>query len=170
MRPRFWERPLGELTGEEWEALCDGCGKCCLNKLEDEESGEVVFTRIACRLFDDTQCRCSNYDVRLKIVPECVVLRPETMHKTAYFMPESCAYRLRYEGKPLPAWHPLVTGDPESTRKAGRAVKGPTFQIRGVELRHIANQRPAHYACQSAGQQRRLSDAHRQAAGDSPDL
>ncbi|MCO6383579.1 YcgN family cysteine cluster protein [Oceanicola sp. 502str15] len=127
MRPKFWERPLGELTGPEWEALCDGCGKCCLNKLEDEDTGQVEFTRIACRLFDDGTCRCSNYETRLKIVPECVVLKPETMAKTAYFMPESCAYRLRHEGKPLPAWHPLVTGDPESTRKAGRAVRGPTW-------------------------------------------
>ncbi|SIO10449.1 YcgN family cysteine cluster protein [Vannielia litorea] len=127
MRPRFWERPLDDLTPQEWEALCDGCGKCCLNKLEDEDTGQVEFTRIACRLFDDSTCRCSNYAIRLKIVPECVVLKPETMDKTAYFMPLSCAYRLRHEGKPLPDWHPLVTGDPESTAKAGRAVRGPTW-------------------------------------------
>ena len=132
MRPRFWERPLAELTGEEWEALCDGCGKCCLNKLEDEDTGEVAFTRIACRLFDDGTCRCSQYDIRLRFVPECVVLKPETMHKTAYFMPRTCAYRLRHEGKPLHEWHPLLTGDPESTHKSGHSVRCgtvPEFEV-----------------------------------------
>ena len=132
MRPRFWERPLGELTGEEWEALCDGCGKCCLNKLEDEDTGEVEFTRIACRLFEDSTCRCAQYDIRLKLVPECVVLTPDSIGKTAYFMPKTCAYRLRHEGKPLPSWHPLVTGDPTSTRSSGHSVRGstvPEFEV-----------------------------------------
>ena len=126
MRPRFWDRPLGDLTSEEWEALCDGCGKCCLNKLEDEDTGEVVFTRVACRLFDDTTCRCANYEIRKGIVPECVVLTPKTMAKTAYFMPTTCAYRLRHEGKPIPEWHPLRTGDPDSTAKAGHSVRNAT--------------------------------------------
>ena len=127
LRNRFWELPLPNLSPEEWEALCDGCGKCCLNKLEDEETGEVTFTRIACRLFDDETCRCAQYDIRLQFVPECIVLKPSTIGKVAYFMPKTCAYRLRHEGKPLPDWHPLVTGDPDSTHKAGMSVRGQTL-------------------------------------------
>jgi len=133
LRPRFWERyRLGELTRPEWEALCDGCGKCCLNKLEDEQSGEIVFTRIACRLLDDATCRCSHYEFRKKIVPDCIVLTPGTMADVAYFMPGSCAYRLLHEGKPLPDWHPLISGDPESVHKAGQSVRGrtiPEFEV-----------------------------------------
>ena len=127
MRDRFWERvPLTEMTQPEWEALCDGCGKCCLNKLEDEDSGEVVFTRVACRLFDDASCRCSNYAERKRFVPECVVLTPQTMGKAAYYMPKSCAYRRLHEGRGLPDWHPLVTGEPGSTQDAGQSVRGLT--------------------------------------------
>ncbi len=125
LRKKFWELPLGELTPPEWEALCDGCGKCCLNKLEDEDSGEVVFTRVACRLFDDESCRCAQYDIRLQFVPECIVLTPETMAKVAYFMPASCAYRRLHEGKSLPDWHPLLSGSPESVH-AGHSVRGQT--------------------------------------------
>ncbi|MGB3689959.1 MAG: YcgN family cysteine cluster protein [Jannaschia helgolandensis] len=122
LRPAFWRRALTDLTQKEWEALCDGCGKCCLNKLEDEETGEVALTRIACRLFDDRTCRCSNYDLRLLHVPECVVLTPATLPKAAYFMPETCAYRRLHEGRELPAWHPLLTGDPMSPHKAGASL------------------------------------------------
>jgi len=131
LRHRFWDLPLGDLTAPEWEALCDGCGKCCLNKLEDEDTGEVVFTRIACRLFDDESCRCAQYDIRLQFVPECIVLTKETIADVAYFMPASCAYRLRHEGKPLPDWHPLVSGDPESVHR-GHSVRGrtvPEFEV-----------------------------------------
>ena len=132
LRKRFWERPLDELSTPEWEALCDGCGKCCLNKLEDDETGEVVFTRVACRLLDGDTCRCSQYDIRLQFVPECIVLTPENIAETAYFMPASCAYRLRHEGKPLHDWHPLISGDPDSVHKAGRSVQGwtvPEFEV-----------------------------------------
>ncbi len=131
LRKRFWERPLKDLTKAEWEALCDGCGKCCLNKLEDEETGEVVFTRVACRLLDDETCRCAQYDIRLQFVPECIVLTPKNIAEVGYFMPASCAYRLRHEGRPLPRWHPLLTGDPESVH-AGHSVRGrtvPEFEI-----------------------------------------
>lgn len=130
-RKKFWELPLDSLTPPEWEALCDGCGKCCLNKLEDEDSGQVVFTRVACRLFDDETCRCGQYDIRLQFVPECIVLSPETMDKVGYFMPTTCAYRLRHEGKPLPDWHPLLTGDPESVHR-GHSMRGrtvPEFEV-----------------------------------------
>ncbi|MCK0139551.1 YcgN family cysteine cluster protein [Aliiroseovarius sp. F47248L] len=132
LRNKFWERPLDSLTGPEWEALCDGCGKCCLNKLEDEDTGDVVFTRVACRLLDGDTCRCSQYDIRLNFVPECIVLTPENIGETAYFMPASCAYRLRHEGKSLDDWHPLISGDPDSVHKAGRSVQGwtvPEFEV-----------------------------------------
>lgn len=128
LRPRFWERySFGQLNKAEWEALCDGCGKCCLNKLEDEDTGEVVFTRLACRLLDDETCRCSQYDIRKQFVPECIVLTPNTMAEVAYFMPASCAYRLLAEGKPLYDWHPLVSGDPDSVHKAGRSMRHQTI-------------------------------------------
>ncbi|PID35982.1 MAG: hypothetical protein CR993_07395 [Rhodobacterales bacterium] len=123
-RDQFWTLPLSELTPGEWEALCDGCGKCCLNKLEDADTGEVHFTRISCKLLDTDTCRCTKYETRLQYVPECVVLSPKSLPDVAYFMPASCAYRLRHEDKPLPDWHPLRTGDTNSTRAAGASVAG----------------------------------------------
>lgn len=127
LRPRFWETvPLDRMTSEEWEALCDGCGKCCLNKLEDEDTAEVAFTRVACRLLDDETCRCGNYAARKQIVPECVVLTPKSLPKIAYWMPATCAYRLLHEGKPLFDWHPLISGDPASVHRAGASMRGRT--------------------------------------------
>ncbi|MCV2882265.1 YcgN family cysteine cluster protein [Actibacterium sp. XHP0104] len=127
LRDRFWERvPLRNLTPREWEALCDGCGKCCLNKLEDEDTREVVFTRVACRLLDDDSCRCAHYEVRKSIVPECVVLTPATLPDIAYWMPRTCAYRLLHEGKALQDWHPLISGDADSVHRAGISVRGWT--------------------------------------------
>ena len=127
MRPEFWAHiPLSRMTSQEWEALCDGCGKCCLNKLEDEDTGEVALTRVACRLFDDATCRCSKYADRLTHVPECIVLSPGGMAKVAYFMPETCAYRRLHEGKPLLWWHPLISGDPDSVHQAGVSAQGIT--------------------------------------------
>jgi len=132
LRPRFWELPLKSLTPDEWEALCDGCGKCCLNKLEDADTGELAFTSVACRLLDGETCRCAQYPIRHQFVPECVVLSPKTLPKVAYWMPSTCAYRLLYDGQPLPDWHPLLTGDPESVHKAGMSVRGwttPEFMV-----------------------------------------
>ncbi len=133
LRPRFWERvPLRKMTAQEWEALCDGCGKCCLNKLEDPETREIAFTRVACRLLDDQTCRCAQYDIRKQIVPDCVVLTPANISEIAYWMPSTCAYRLLYEGKPLQDWHPLISGTPETVHTAGVSVKGwtvPEFEI-----------------------------------------
>ena len=124
---RFWEKkPLAKLSQPEWEALCDGCGKCCLNKLEDEDSGEVALTRVACRLLDDSTCRCAHYEIRHQFIPECIVLKPENLDTHAYWMPQTCAYRLLWEGKPLPEWHPLLTGDPDSPHKAGVTLRGQT--------------------------------------------
>jgi uncharacterized protein len=128
MRPRFWDTiPLSRLTAEEWEALCDGCGKCCLNKLEFDDTGEVAFTRIACRLLDGDTCRCSSYADRHAHVPECIVLTPKTLPKVAYWLPRTCAYRLRHEGKPLFPWHPLISGDPQTVHDAGMSVQGWTI-------------------------------------------
>ncbi|MGH1331225.1 MAG: YcgN family cysteine cluster protein [Paracoccaceae bacterium] len=133
LRPRFWEKQtMGQMNSAEWEALCDGCGKCCLNKLEDPDTGEVALTRVACKLLDDQSCRCSQYDIRRQIVPECIVLSPGTIADHAYWMPQTCAYRLVYEGKPLPHWHPLISGDPDSVHAAGVSVQGmtvPEFEL-----------------------------------------
>ena len=128
LRPRFCERvPLKNMTQPEWEALCDGCGKCCLNKLEDADTGEVAFTRIACKLLDDATCRCAHYAVRKTIVPECVVLTPGNLAQIAYWMPRSCAYRRLHEGRALADWHPLVSGDPDTVHTAGVSVRGWTL-------------------------------------------
>ena len=124
VRPDFWTRfGLSDLTRTEWEALCDGCGKCCLNKLEDEDTGEVLLTRVACKLLDDTTCRCSAYATRHRYVPECIVLTPATIRDHMYWLPQTCAYRLVHEGRPLFHWHPLLTGTAKSVHDAGVSVQ-----------------------------------------------
>jgi uncharacterized cysteine cluster protein YcgN (CxxCxxCC family) len=128
MRHRFWETvPLNKMNATEWEALCDGCGKCCLNKIEYEDTGEVEYTRVACRLLDGQTCRCTQYETRRQFVPDCVQLNPQTLPKIAYWMPQTCAYRLLFQGKSLPDWHPLLTGDPESVHAAGYSARGWTI-------------------------------------------
>jgi len=127
LRDQFWLRkPLNKLTQQEWEALCDGCGKCCLNKLEDEDGGEVALTRVACRLLDDHSCACAHYPNRHQFIPDCIVLRPDNLETHAYWLPATCAYRLVWEGRQLYHWHPLISGDPESVHKAGISVRGLT--------------------------------------------
>jgi len=124
---RFWERkPLNKLSKPEWEALCDGCGKCCLNKLEDEDTGAVALTCVACRLLDDSTGLCTQYPIRHHFVPECIVLTADNLDTHAYWMPQTCAYRLLWEGKPLYDWHPLISGDPNSVHEAGVSVKDRT--------------------------------------------
>ncbi len=124
---RFWEhKSLKQMNRTEWEALCDGCGKCCMNKLEDEDTGEVALTRVACRMFDDATCRCSQYDIRHQFVPECIVLEPKNLDKNLYWMPETCAYKLLHMGKPLYDWHPLISGNPESVHRAGVSMQDAT--------------------------------------------
>jgi len=133
LRPRYWDTtPLERMTQREWEALCDGCGKCCLNKLEDDETGEVALTRVACRLFDDTTCRCAQYPIRHQFVPECISLKPHTIERHAYWLPETCAYKLLYEGRPLFDWHPLISGTPQSVHDAGVSMQHrtiPEFEV-----------------------------------------
>jgi uncharacterized cysteine cluster protein YcgN (CxxCxxCC family) len=122
----FWEtKALNEMTAREWESLCDGCGLCCLIRLEDEDTGEITPTRVACTLFDDQTCRCSNYGRRRLYVSDCIKLTPHNIAELPW-MPLSCAYRRLHEGKPLPNWHPLITGDPESVHLAGVSVRGQT--------------------------------------------
>lgn len=134
LRPQFWETvPLDDMTRPEWEALCDGCGKCCMNKLEDDETGEVAFTRVACRLFDDATCQCSKYPIRHQFVPECIVMTPETIERHMYWLPTTCAYRLLYQGEPLYNWHPLITGDASSTLAAGVSMAGMTVSETTVD-------------------------------------
>ena len=120
----FWRRKsLAEMTPEEWESLCDGCGKCCLVKLEDADSGAIHHTDVSCHLLDLGSCRCGDYARREEIVEDCVVLTPETVGDLSW-MPSTCAYRLLAEGKDLAWWHPLVSGDPESVHRAGISVRG----------------------------------------------
>lgn len=120
----FWRRKsLAEMDRDEWEALCDGCGRCCLLKLRDSDSGAVHFTRVACRLLDLDSCRCTDYARRQQLVEDCVPMTLEHVRELDY-LPTTCAYRLVAEGKPLAAWHPLVSGDPDSVHAAGISVRG----------------------------------------------
>ncbi len=119
----FWQRKsLGEMTPAEWESLCDGCGQCCLNKLEDEDTGEVYHTDLACRYMDQENCQCTVYHERLERVPACTVLTPDTV-RDYHWLPLTCAYRTLAEGRPLADWHPLRSGDPESVHKAGVSIR-----------------------------------------------
>jgi len=122
--PRFWEtKSLDEMSASEWEALCDGCGRCCLNKLEDEDTAEVHFTNVACQLLDTNTCRCSDYQNRFSKVPDCLAVRPLTDEKSQW-LPKSCAYRRLAEGRPLLAWHPLLSGDARTVQQAGISMAG----------------------------------------------
>jgi len=121
VRP-FWEsKQLHELNQEQWESLCDGCGKCCLHKLEDEDDGEVYYTNVACRLLNIDSCRCSDYSNRLDKVPGCLSLKASDVAKFEW-LPSSCAYRLLSEGQSLPDWHPLITGDANIMHRGGMSV------------------------------------------------
>lgn len=122
----FWKKKsLEEMTREEWESLCDGCARCCLFKLEDEDTGDIYYTNVVCRLLDRRNCHCTHYTDRQTLVPTCLVLTPELVH-TLRWMPSTCAYRKLLEGKDLEWWHPLVSGDPETVHRARISVRRKT--------------------------------------------
>ena len=123
-QPPFWRRKsLREMTSAEWESLCDGCGRCCLNKLEEEGTDRTFYTSVGCRLLDGENCRCTDYKNRAALVDDCVQLTPKTIDEITW-LPPTCAYRLIDEGRDLYWWHPLVSGDPESVHQAGISVRG----------------------------------------------
>jgi uncharacterized cysteine cluster protein YcgN (CxxCxxCC family) len=132
----FWEKPLNQLDSAQWEALCDGCGKCCLHKVEDEDTGRIYFTNVACRLLDRKTARCTNYRQRRQFVPDCVRLTLEKLDGIPW-LPRTCAYRLRAEGKPLPDWHYLVSGDREAVHREGESIRGWTVaEVEAGDLEH----------------------------------
>ena len=131
---KFWEtKSLQELNPQEWEALCDGCAKCCLQKLEDEDSGEVFYTDLACRLLDSHSGRCKNYPERFKQVPDCMKVSLEDLEEF-HWLPYSCAYRTLAEGRKLQSWHPLLSGNPESIHEAGISVRGKVISEDSVPM------------------------------------
>ncbi|MDX3909265.1 MAG: YcgN family cysteine cluster protein [Sphingobium sp.] len=136
----FWEKPLAALNREEWEALCDGCGKCCLHKVEDEDTGDIYPTNVACRLLDRDSGQCSNYRGRRAFVPDCVRLTAKLVDQISW-LPRTCAYRLRGEGKPLPEWHYLISGDREAVHRARESVRGWTVaEVKAGDLEnHIVD-------------------------------
>ncbi|TCL76152.1 YcgN family cysteine cluster protein [Rhizobium sp. BK251] len=130
----FWKRKtLVEMSPTEWESLCDGCGLCCLNKIEEWDTGDVYFTSIRCKLLDGESCRCSSYENRWDFVPDCVQLTPETVPEIEW-LPPTCAYRLVGEGRDLYWWHPLVSGDRETVHAAGISARGRTVSEEGIDL------------------------------------
>ena len=135
----FWKRlSLEEMSVAEWESLCDGCGRCCLNKLESEETGEIIWTNVACALMDDETCRCGDYQNRSARVPDCIQLTPETVRALTW-LPATCGYRLIREGRDLYWWHPLVSKDPDSVHMAGISVRGMTVSEEGIAVEDYEN-------------------------------
>jgi uncharacterized cysteine cluster protein YcgN (CxxCxxCC family) len=130
----FWQRKkLTELTAEEWESLCDGCGRCCLKKLQDETTGKVAYTDVACKLLDRNRCRCRRYVQRHELVPDCLALRADDS-QTFSWLPTTCAYRKLAAGEPLEWWHPLVSGDADTVHRAGISVRGRTLREADVPV------------------------------------
>jgi uncharacterized cysteine cluster protein YcgN (CxxCxxCC family) len=138
----FWEKPLAELDRGQWEALCDGCGRCCVHKLEDEDTGILYATNVACKLLDRRTGQCSDYPNRRKHVSDCVVLNARTLDKLEW-LPDTCAYRLRAEGRPLFDWHYLISGSRETVHDAGKSTRGWTIsEVDAGELEYHVVDRP----------------------------
>jgi len=133
MEPFWHTLSLAEMTPAQWESLCDGCGRCCLHKLENRKTGRVYFTSVACRLLDMQSCRCKVYARRRRYMPDCLMLTPSSVNRRRW-LPGSCAYRLLAEGKNLPWWHPLVSGSSETVHEAGMSVRGRAVSEDDVDL------------------------------------
>ena len=135
--PEYWKtKSLNELNSEEWEALCDGCAKCCLNRFEDADTREIHFTNVCCRYLDMEQCLCTDYPNRSINVPECVSVTQQVL-KDPYWLPQTCAYRLLAEKKPLPDWHPLVSGTKTSVAASGNSICGKAIsELVADDLEH----------------------------------
>lgn len=134
MVEQFWKtKQLEELSPVEWESLCDGCGLCCLNKLEDWDTGAVAFTSVACRLLDGSTCRCSDYPNRQATVPDCIQLTPQEVREISW-LPPTCGYRLVRDGEDLKWWHPLISGDPQTVHAAGISAKDRTVSEKDVDV------------------------------------
>jgi hypothetical protein len=130
----FWQtKRLAEMSRAEWESLCDGCGKCCLHKLQYEDTGELHYTNVACRLLDLATCRCTRYAERQRLVPDCVALRADKVLELNW-LPSTCAYRLLANGRDLPWWHPLVSGDPATVHAAGQSVRGRAIAEKHADI------------------------------------
>ena len=137
LRPFFWQDyTIDELNTSEWEALCDGCGLCCLVKLEDEDTNEVVYTKLACTLLNCETAQCQDYPNRKKHVPDCIQLTPDILRKIKW-LPSTCAYRRRHEGKSLPKWHYLITGDRETVKLARKSAAGRCIPEDDIDPDHI---------------------------------
>lgn len=133
----FWKKKtLAEMNPEEWEALCDGCARCCLFKLQDDDTGEIFYTNVVCRLLDTYRCTCGNYPQRAKLVPTCLVLDADLVKRLAW-MPKTCAYRLLAEGKDLPEWHPLVSGDRNSVHRAGISIRYRVIEEKDADMDNL---------------------------------
>ncbi len=133
----FWKcKTLAQMSREEWEMLCDGCGKCCLEKLENQRKRKVSYTSVACEFLDITTCRCKIYDERYRLMPDCLTLTLPLLAE-CYWLPKTCAYRLLFEGKELYDWHPLVSGDPESVHKAGISVRHKVISGKYIEPHNL---------------------------------
>jgi len=119
----WWHKPLTSMSPQEWEQLCDGCGKCCLHKLQDEETDEVYYTAVACRFLDTEEIRCTCYQQRAEKNSDCLIIQPDNIAAMIDWLPQTCAYRLRHDNKPLPVWHPLVYGSADNIERCGHSVK-----------------------------------------------
>lgn len=133
----FWTTTkLADMSQSQWESLCDGCGKCCLIRLEDEDTGDIYTTDVACKLLDGASCQCRDYANRQTFVPDCVKLTPQNMGGLSW-LPKTCAYRLIGEDKPLFDWHPLISGDPQTVHSAGVSVSGKTVPEARVKAKNL---------------------------------
>ena len=133
----FWQKKtLAQMNPQEWDSLCDGCGKCCLSKLEDEDNGDVYYTKLACEFLDVATCRCQDYDNRLNIQPECMQVNL-SMLDNPYWLPTTCAYRLLAEKQPLPDWHPLITGNPKSVHNANISISSFAIHLEKDQMDNI---------------------------------